>query len=436
MTQPSNGSISPSGTVTVPTGGSQKFTITASTGYQVSNLTVDGGSVSAANTYTFSNVTGNHTFSAVMAVQTFTLAVTQPANGTISPSGTLTVNYGASQLFNFSAATGYNLNATVDGITLGSVSSYTLNNIMANHAITASTTAQSFTITVTQSLHGSISPVGPVSVPYNNSQAFLFTPDTNYDVASYSIDGGSAVGLASGTSTYTYTFNNVTGAHGITGTFTKHNYAPVAVADSYTVNNNMTSVISAPGVLANDTDANGDTLSAVQDVGVSHGSLTLNADGSFSYTPVSGYTGSDSFSYHANDGSLSSSSVSVTITVNQSPQPGLPSSYYGEIHYVTNPPNVGEYVQAYVSGNSQPVATAAIQNNAGTLVYTIDVPPDVSGTSMVEGGHGGGDGDVQDQRASGGDACLARKHERAGEHPSAGCGAWFVQWERGECGQL
>jgi Bacterial Ig domain len=71
----------------------------------------------------------------------------------------------------------------------------------------------------------------------------------------------------------------------------------------------------APGVLGNDTDVDSVTLTAVLDQDVSHGTLTLNPDGGFSYTPEPGYTGPDSFQYHAFDGSASSSPVTVTFLV-------------------------------------------------------------------------------------------------------------------------
>jgi VCBS repeat-containing protein len=92
--------------------------------------------------------------------------------------------------------------------------------------------------------------------------------------------------------------------------------SPVAVADSYSVDADTTlSIAAGSGVLANDSDADGDTLSAVLYSDPSHGTLTLNSDGSFSYVPTSGYTGTDSFSYRASDGSLTSGAVTVTIAV-------------------------------------------------------------------------------------------------------------------------
>jgi len=94
------------------------------------------------------------------------------------------------------------------------------------------------------------------------------------------------------------------------------NTAPVAAADSYSATQNVQLVVGSPGVLANDTDAQSNPLTAVIDTNASHGTVALAANGSFTYTPASGYTGPDSFTYHANDGSLNSGIVTVSITVN------------------------------------------------------------------------------------------------------------------------
>ena len=93
------------------------------------------------------------------------------------------------------------------------------------------------------------------------------------------------------------------------------NSAPVAVADSYSTAHNTALVQAAPGVLANDTDADANPLTAIVDTSVSHGSLTLNANGGFTYTPTTGYSGPDSFTYHASDGTASSNVVTVSLTV-------------------------------------------------------------------------------------------------------------------------
>lgn len=93
------------------------------------------------------------------------------------------------------------------------------------------------------------------------------------------------------------------------------NQAPVANADSYSTTAGTTLSVAAPGVLANDNDADANPITAVLVSGPANGALTLNANGSFSYTPAAGFSGSDGFTYKANDGSADSASASVTLSV-------------------------------------------------------------------------------------------------------------------------
>jgi VCBS repeat-containing protein len=86
----------------------------------------------------------------------------------------------------------------------------------------------------------------------------------------------------------------------------------VADDDSYTVAEDNVLTVAAPGVLGNDTDSDGDALTALLVSDVSNGSLTLNTDGSFTYTPTPGFSGSDSFTYVANDGTADSA-VAATV---------------------------------------------------------------------------------------------------------------------------
>ena len=92
------------------------------------------------------------------------------------------------------------------------------------------------------------------------------------------------------------------------------NIPPTAVPDTYsTLWRNSLIVNAATGVLSNDSDADDDTLEAVLVADVFHGTLSLASDGSFTYTPASGYVTSDSFTYHAYDGEDYSNTVTVTI---------------------------------------------------------------------------------------------------------------------------
>jgi uncharacterized delta-60 repeat protein len=91
--------------------------------------------------------------------------------------------------------------------------------------------------------------------------------------------------------------------------------APVAANDSYSTLLNTTLTVAAPGVLSNDGYLNGPMLTAALVSGTANGTLTLNADGSFTYTPNTGFTGLDSFTYRATDGLAPSNPATVTILV-------------------------------------------------------------------------------------------------------------------------
>ena len=93
------------------------------------------------------------------------------------------------------------------------------------------------------------------------------------------------------------------------------NQPPVAIDDVYSTDEDTTLTIAAPGVLLNDNDPEGNSLSTVEVSGPTHGTLTLNDDGSFIYIPESDFNGTDSFTYKANDGLADSNVATVTITV-------------------------------------------------------------------------------------------------------------------------
>lgn len=90
------------------------------------------------------------------------------------------------------------------------------------------------------------------------------------------------------------------------------NSAPVGVADTFTT---AEDVLLIGNVLANDSDADGDPLTAALVAGPAHGALTLNADGSFQYTPDANYNGSDGFIYTATDGHFTTDPVQVSLTI-------------------------------------------------------------------------------------------------------------------------
>ena len=112
------------------------------------------------------------------------------------------------------------------------------------------------------------------------------------------------------TSTETFTIN-----------VTDVNEAPVAIADSFTLNANTSVNL---GVLSNDFDTDGDSLSSIIETPPSNGTLTQLADGSIVYTPNPGFFGTDSFTYRASDGSLESDVETVTLIVEAVTPPSNP----------------------------------------------------------------------------------------------------------------
>ena len=130
-----NGSISPAGAVTVTAGASRTFAFTPASGYKVLQVLVDGASVGAPSSYTFTGVNANHTIQVSFALLGYTIT-TSASNGSISPPGPVSVPAGGSQTFSIQPDSGYTIDRVlVDGVSVGQVSSYTFTNVQAAHTI-------------------------------------------------------------------------------------------------------------------------------------------------------------------------------------------------------------------------------------------------------------------------------------------------------------
>ncbi len=135
--------------------------------------------------------------------------------------------------------------------------------------------------------------------------SFAYTPDPDFngeDTFTYRACDDANPPECSDPATVTITVNAV-------------NDTPEADDDSYATDEDTELSVAAPGVLAGDTDADDDTLTASLVTGPANGDLDLNADGSFSYTPDANFSGEDSFTYRASDGDEDSEIATVTITV-------------------------------------------------------------------------------------------------------------------------
>lgn len=242
-------------------------------------------------------------------------SVSDPANGSvvINQDGTVTytpdTNFEGSDTFTYTIDDGHGeMDTATVTVTIGAVNDPPV--ASDDSASTDEDTSVDITVLDNDSdIDGDVLSVVSASEPANGTTVvnangtITYTPDPDFhgtDTFTYKIDDGNS---GSDTATVTVTVNPTADV-------------PEAADDDYSVDEDTTLTISAAGVLGNDSDVDGDSLTAAVVAGPSHGSLTLNSDGSFSYTPNTNFNGSDSFTYQANDGTANSNTATVTIVVN------------------------------------------------------------------------------------------------------------------------
>ena len=227
VTQSGNGVITPA-TATYLAGSNPSETITPSSGYNIASITVDGKSETVTSpsgqTVDLSGIKADHSITATFAQITWTITVTQPSNGVISPA-TASYVQGTSQTETITPSTGYSISSiTVDGssvpVTSPSGQTYTFNNIQAAHTITATFAQNTYTVAVTINPSPAAGMVtGYVTTQtYNYGDAVTLTesPGNGYTFSSWSGDG---------TGTGTTRTVTVTGNMSVTATFTQNTYS-------------------------------------------------------------------------------------------------------------------------------------------------------------------------------------------------------------------
>ncbi|MBK9712968.1 MAG: tandem-95 repeat protein [Kouleothrix sp.] len=264
------------------------------------------------------------------------------------------------------------------------------------------------------------------ALSFSSDGSFSYTPDANYNGSdSFSYKARDTTNLESGAATVRLTITPV-------------DDVPTAAADSYSTAEDTVLNVVAAGVLANDSDPDtGDTLSAVLVSGPSHGALTLNADGSFGYTPDANYNGPDSFSYLARDtANLESGAATVRLTI--TPVNDVPTAHDDSYSTAEDTPlNVpaagvlanddnpdgGSLGAVLASGPSH---GALALNADGSFAYTPDanyngadsfsyLARDAQADGAAAGGGGGGGGAVNMPREPEGGSVLMWRRRRAGE---------------------
>ncbi|SDS52457.1 choice-of-anchor D domain-containing protein [Winogradskyella sediminis] len=138
VTQATGGTISPGSTI-VADNANQSFTATSDACYTFTNWVVDGSNVGSTNPYEFTNVTADHTITAVYTQDTYNVTATAGANGSISPTGVTSVGCGNDQTYTITADSGYVIDdVLVDGVSVGAISSYDFTNVTTTHTISVS----------------------------------------------------------------------------------------------------------------------------------------------------------------------------------------------------------------------------------------------------------------------------------------------------------
>ena len=200
------GTITPSGDVYVSPGATQSFSIAAITGYHFAAVTGCGGTLDGS-IYTTAAVTADCTVTTTFEINTYMIAAVAGPNGSITPAGDITVNYGGSRAFTITPDTGYNIaDVLVDGVSVGTVSGYTFTNIIAGHTIFAS-----FARGVSGSCAPTISPrsglfqaaggTGSITVNVDSQCGWTATSDSGW----ITVTNGSGTG--NGTVTYSVSQN-------------------------------------------------------------------------------------------------------------------------------------------------------------------------------------------------------------------------------------
>lgn len=216
------GTITPDIVQTVANGAdSTTFTMAPAPAYHLADVWIDGVSVGAVSSYTFTNVVTDHTIWAFFALNTFTITPSAGPGGAISPSTPQAVNPGASSpLFTMTPATGYHVaDVLIDGVSVGVVGTYRFTNVQADHTIAVTFALDTFTITPSAGAGGSITPSTVQTVAYGGSSvAFAIVPNANHHVLDVVVDGTS-VGPVT-----TYQFTNVQANHTIAATFAIDTY--------------------------------------------------------------------------------------------------------------------------------------------------------------------------------------------------------------------
>ncbi len=208
------------------------FSVTPNDCYEVASVTVNGTPVTPTNNiYTISNVTEPQSINATLSQISYTITASAGNGGSISNAGSTTVNCGGDITYTITPDEGYMISdVLVDGQTVGSASSYSFTNVIANHTISATfelIPAGEIVIVVNADAEGgSVNPTGTQTITEGDDFPFTVTPDNCYEIGIVTVNG-TEVTLDENNS---YTIENVSEPQNINVTFNRLSYIITASA--------------------------------------------------------------------------------------------------------------------------------------------------------------------------------------------------------------
>lgn len=272
---------------------------------------------STATTCTIDSLSADTTIS-VVTLASYSVTASPGTGGSldVSTPSPQTVAHDTMTGFIFNADTGYHVSRvsgcggkiysnTSNGVT---TLTYVTRFIESDCTVSAEFALNTYAVTPSAGANGSLDPATAQAVSHGSTTSFTVVPDSGYRAGTVTGCGGSLSGTV-------YTTGAITADCTVTASFVA-NVAPVASADSYDVDLGQTLVVSPSGILANDSDADGDALTASLVSAPSHnsGAFSLGAGGGFTYTHDGTRTGSDHFTYKARD-SWGGESAETTVTL-------------------------------------------------------------------------------------------------------------------------
>ncbi len=208
------GKINPEGDTIIDCGGNFKLNIIPDDCYKIVDVIVDGTSAGLLETYEFKNIRTDHEIIAEFGKITYTLTTIAEGNGTIEPSGDLTIDCGESQKFVFTPIDCTIIkDVLIDGQSMGALSEYIFDDVKENHIARVIFETENPIITATASIGGNIMPSGKIKLNCKDRAVFNINSDPSYMIWDVKVDGESVGAVAE------YKFESVTGNHNIEAVF-------------------------------------------------------------------------------------------------------------------------------------------------------------------------------------------------------------------------